>query len=219
MRDWEQLIRDRLDRRNQPAMIEQEVAEELAYHLEDVFEACREKGLSEEESMGRAWAEVNNWPRLARKINEARGGKEMLKDRIMRMWLPGAVSMTLAMGILLTALWVGRLPRMTEISPRISVYIYVAWLLILPVIGAFAAYWSRRAGGSVVNRAAAALFTVATMVAILSTLVYLGLLADHGIKSPRFLNVFLSSTVGGILIPALALLLGALPFLRRRPLE
>jgi hypothetical protein len=213
MRDWEQLVRDRLAHGKQHDAIEQEVVEELGHHLEDLFEAGGEKGLSEKESMERAWAEVKNWPRLARKINQARGGTEMLKQRICALWLPGIVPMTLAMAMLLVALRLGRQPRMTEISPRISVFIYIVWLLILPAIGACAAYWSRRAGGSVANRAAAALFTVATMVAILSTLVCLGLLADHSMKASG--AFILHSSVGGVLLPAIALLIGALPFLRK----
>jgi hypothetical protein len=219
MHDWEQMVRERLAGAKPGAEIEQEVAEELAHHLQDVCEAGRQAGLSHEQSTQRAWAEVKNWSRLARKINEARGGNEMLKQRIQRLWLPGIVPMILAMGILCFGLRAGLNPRTVEISPRVPALLYLAWLLILPGMGALAAYWSRRAGGSVANRAAAALFTALTMIAISLVVMILAVFADDHMKASSVFMVLLSNTIGGILIagillPAVALLAGAWPFLR-----
>jgi hypothetical protein len=219
MRDWEQLVRERLAALRKKTVLEQEVVHELAQHLEDVSRDWREQGFSEEASAERALAEVKNWPRLARKINEARGGKEMLKQRIQRLWLPGIVPMILAMGILCVGLRTGLNPRTVEISPRAPALLYLAWLLILPGMGALAAYWSRRAGGSVANRAAAALFTSLTMLAIfLVVLIHTVFEDDHMIdrlaKASSVFMSLMSSSIGGILLPAIALLAGAWPFLR-----
>jgi hypothetical protein len=214
MPDWQKLVNQRFAARRSGAEIEPEVTEELAHHLEDVCEAGRQAGLSHEESALRAWAEVKNWSRLARKINQARGGTEMLKQRIQRLWLPGIVPMILAMGILCVGLRAGLNPRTVEISPRVPALLYLAWLLILPGMGALAAYWSRRAGGSVANRAAAALFTALTMIAIFLAVMILTVFADDHMKTSSIFMVLLSNTVGGILLPAVALLAGAWPFLR-----
>lgn len=227
MRDWGQMLLERLACEKRGAEIEPEVAEELAHHLQDVCEAGLQAGLSQEESARRAWAEVKNWSRLARRINEARGGNEMLKQRIQRLWLPGIATMIAAFGILFAGPWVGMQPRMIEISPRISVFLNLPWLLILPAMGALAAYWSRRAGGSVAIRAAAALFPATTMLVIYLVVLIrpacLGFSAGHGIDvaavfaddGPRASSILmvLVSPVEGILLPAAALLVGALPFL------
>ncbi|MGH9775889.1 MAG: hypothetical protein ACRD50_13175 [Candidatus Acidiferrales bacterium] len=223
MPDWEQMVLERLAREKRCAELEPEVAEELAHYLEDVCQAGLQAGLSKEESVRRAWAQVNNWPRLARNINEARGGTAMLKQRIERLWLPGIVNMIVTFGILLAVLWVGRQPHMLASSPRIPALLYFTWLPILPVLGALAANWSRRAGGSAAMRVAAALFPATTMIAIYLTFLS-GLLANHGAPASRIFEVlpgaaagimFLPSAAEAILLPALALLAGALPFLRK----
>jgi uncharacterized membrane protein (DUF485 family) len=213
MHDWEQMVRERLAVAKAGAEIEREVAEELAHHLEDVCEAGRQAGLSHEQSTQRAWAEVKSWPRLVRKINQARGGNEMLKQRIQRLWLPGIVPMILAMGILCAGLRAGLNPRMVEISPRVPA-LHLAWLLILPGTGALAAYWSRRAGGSVANRAAAALLTALTMLAIYLVVMILAVFADDHMKASSIFMALLGCALAGILLPAVALLAGAWPFLR-----
>jgi MFS family permease len=143
----------------------------------------------------------------------------MLKQRIYRLWLPGILTMTVAMVILYAGVLAGRQPGMMKISPKISVFMYLAWLLILPALGALAGYWSRRAGGSVANRAAAALFTAVTMLAICLMVLILEVFAHHGMMASGIFMVLLSNTIGGILIGgmlllAVALLAGAWPFLR-----
>jgi hypothetical protein len=212
--DWEKLTGDQLEAEGLGSAIEPEVAAELAHHLESVCESWLSQGLSEAESIQRAWAEVKNWPRLARKINQAREGEEMLRQRIQRLWLPAIVPMILAWGILFAGQEAGRRPRLLEISPKMSVFMYLAWLLILPAMGALAAYWSRRAGGSVTNRAAAALFTAVSMLWIWLVVLIHGIFADHGTNASSVLSDLISSSVGAVLLPAVALLAGASPFLR-----
>jgi len=106
-----------------------------------------------------------------------------------------------------------------------AMVVYGGWLLILAGIGAFAAYWSRRAGGSIVNRTPGALFPAATIVAALGSLVTnpelkMALIASvftpADVPILRVLPVIANSLVGGILLPAIALMVGALPFLREK---
>jgi len=159
-------------------------------------------------------AEVNNWPRLARKIEEARGGT-MVKQRTLTMWLPGLMSATGAFLLLCASQKIGAQPRILQLTPRISAMIYAGWLLVLPAFGAVAAWWSRRSGGSIANRILAALFPVASMIAIYLVILSSAILTDHGLGVPNLLKSFMGALIGGVLIPAAALLLGSLPYLRR----
>src|SRR5579863_1254162 len=104
MPDWNQLVIDRLARSRRGAQIEPDVAEELAHHLEDVCEAGLQAGYSRQESTQNALKEVKSWTRLARQIQEERGGNIMLKQRIQTLWLPALVNMTVAFTILLGGL-------------------------------------------------------------------------------------------------------------------
>ena len=222
MRDWQKLVHERLTQRRSGEETEPEVTEEVAHYLEDFYEAGLDNGLMEHEAAERALGEVRNWPRLARDIKFARGGAEMLRQRIQMLWMPGVVAATLTVGVSIVA---GRVASTFHAGPHAAMFVYGGWLLILTGIGAFAAYWSRRAGGSIANRAAAALFPAATIVAALGSLVTnpelkMGLIASvftpAEVPMLRILPVIANSVLGGILLPAIALLAGALPFLNEK---
>lgn len=222
MPDWQELVHERLTQRRSGAEMEPEVTEELAHYLEDFYEAGLDNGLTEHEAAQRALAEVRNWPRLARNIKFARDGGEMLKQRIQTMWMPGLVAAILTVAV---SIAVDRVDSTLFAGPHMAMFVYGGWLLILTGIGAFAAYWSRRAGGSIANRTAAALFPAATILAALGSLLTnpeLKMVVIASVFSPgevpilRILPVIANSVVGGILLPAIALLAGALPFLREK---
>jgi len=110
----------------------------------------------------------------------------------------------------------------------VAMFVYGGWLLILMGVGAFAACWSRAAGGSIANRTAAALLPAVLILAALGAHVTNPEMRMAGLASvfspsevwisgilPRIAN----SVVGGILLPAVALLAGALPFLRGKPVR
>ena len=77
----------------------------------------------------------------------------MLKQRIQTLWMPGLVAAILTLAV---SIAVGRVASTLFAGPHMAMFVYGGWLLILTGIGAFAAYWSRRAGGSIANRTAAA---------------------------------------------------------------
>ena len=223
MLDWQKLVRERLTERRAGAELEPEVSEELAHYLEDHYEAGLESGLGEYEAAQRALAEVRDWPRLARNIKFAREGGEMLKQRIQTMWMPGLAAAILTLAVSISA---NRAAATLFAGPRTAMFVYRGWLLILTALGALAAYWSRRAGGSIAKRIAAALFPAATIVAALASLITnpeLKIVVIASVFSPgdvqisQILPAIANSVVGGILLPAIALLAGALPFLREEP--
>ena len=146
----------------------------------------------------------------------------MLRQRIQMLWMPGVVAALLTVCLSIAA---GRVASTLLAGPHMAIFVYGAWLLILAGIGAFAAHWSRRAGGSIANRTAAALFPAATIVAALGSLVTnpeLKMVLIASVFTPadvpmlRVLPMIANSVVGGILLPAIALLAGALPFLREK---
>jgi len=223
MPDWQKLVHERLAQRRSGREMEPEVTEEFAHYLEDFYEAGLENGLAEYEAAQRALAQVRNWPRLARNIKFAREGGEMLKQRIQTLWMPGFVAAIVAVTASIAVNRVGSIPVAGQ---HMTMLVYGGWLLILAGIGAFAAFWSRAAGGSIGNRTAAALFPAVVIfaalgahvtnpgmqVAGLASIFSPGELRISGIL-PRIAN----NVVGGILLPAVALLAGALPFLRGKP--
>jgi hypothetical protein len=222
MLDWQKLVHERLTHRRSGEEMEPEVTEELAHYLEDFYQAGLDGGLAEHEAAQRALAKVRNWPRLARNIKFARLGGEMLKHRIQTLWTPGLVAAILTVAVSIT---VNREASTLLAARHRAMFVYSGWLLALMGIGAFAAYWSRRAGGSIPNRTAAALFPAAMILAALSSLITnpeLKMAVIASVFSPsdapilRILPVIANSVVGGILLPAIALLAGALPFLREK---
>ena len=215
MPDWNQMVLDRLASGRPGAQIEPDVAEELAHHLEDVCEAGLQAGFSQHESARIALKEVKSWPRLAREIHELRGGNKMLKHRIQTLWLPALVNMTVAFAILLGGLMVANKPLRGPVMSSNPGPLYLAWLILLPALGAFAAYWSRRAGGSVATRATAALFPALTMLTIFFAIWMYAIFVDHDTSSTNLFMQVAGSAAPAILLPAAGLLAGAFPFLRK----
>jgi len=219
MPDWQKLVHERFAQERSGAEMEPEVTEELAHYLEDFYEAGLDKGLAEHEAAQRALAEVRNWPRLARKIKFARYGGEMLSQRIQTLWMPGVAAAILTAAVSVS---VNRAASTVLAGPHTPMFAYGGWLLILAGVGAFAAGWSRLAGGSITNRIGAALFPAAMIFAALGSLVTnpdLKMVVIASVFSPGdvriwgILPVIANSVVGGIVLPAVALLAGALPFL------
>jgi hypothetical protein len=107
---------------------------------------------------------------------------------------------------------------------------YLPWLIALPAIGAVAAFWSQRAGGKAVHRLLAALAPPIGMLGTFLIGPFIGLLiylliplfsdgAGHRrirfpLHAPPMIGVFLM-LASWVLLPAVGLLLGAVPFLRR----
>jgi hypothetical protein len=212
MPDWEPIVRDRLASRRRSAPLEEEIVQELAHHLEDVSEDWILLGFHEQESAQQALAEVSNWKRLARRIRRAREGDTLMKDRVKSLWLPGMVMTIVAMSSLNALMRSGFQPSIVWLTHGVSIQFYVPWLMLLPVIGALAAYWSGMEGGSVRTRVTAALFSALTMAAIFFFAMPLAALIDQ-LSWSTISTAVVASVVGWVIVPGAALLIGALPFI------
>ena len=215
MPDWKKFVQARLAQKKRGAPLEDEVVQELADYLEDAADARMPAAISKQQGIDAIAAEVKNWPRLARQINAARGGT-MVKQRTLTMWLPGIASTTVAFLVLCASQKIGARPRVVEVSPRMAMMIYIGWLFLLPAFGAFAAWWSRRAGGSIPNRLTAALFPIFSMIAIYLVIFSSAMLTNHGLDVPNLFRSLASALVMGVFVPATALITGALPYLKNK---
>ena len=92
-----------------------------------------------------------------------------MNDRTKHLWLPGLVSLTLAMILLAPLIAISMQPRFLGRSPLEMVLL--PWLAVLPLCGASGAYLSRRSGGSPRARLIAGLFPTIALLTLGSILV------------------------------------------------
>ena len=76
--------------------------------------------------------------------------------RVNTVWLPGAASCLLFLGLYFTFT-----PVYTDLDSSKLRFLFISspYLAVMPLVGAFGAYLSRRMNGSVVDRILSALFT------------------------------------------------------------
>jgi hypothetical protein len=122
-------------------------------------------------------------------------------------WLPGLVSLTAAMACLTLSTLGGREARFVARGWATYV-VYIPWLLTLPLCGAAGAYLSRRAGGERGACLAAGLFPVMAMTSLVG---FLTLIGEFVFARPQAFY-FSVGLLFGVILPGVALLLGAMPF-------
>jgi hypothetical protein len=202
MPDWEREAQRRLKNTKFPAVGRDEVARELAGHLDDVSDESRASGADESSANARAAHELNEDPHLGANLHRARQEGNM-NDRTKQLWLPGITT-------LFASFLVGWLVQfvLTHFSHQVvlhgqnggaafiqvlmgqdpSLLAYFLWLYALLFIGAAGGYWSRRAGSGRILQATVALFPVLLFLAIF---VGLNVAQREGTQPARFLFVVL----------------------------
>jgi hypothetical protein len=164
MPDWRNVVHDRLAELALEPEECADVIEELAGHLEESYEALRQRGASHDEGVRGALLQVENWNRLQKEIYVARAKEITMNPRTSRLWLPSLVTLVasfitlVAFGFLgLPPGPLGSRPHHEEWSSHLitgirsgqdSVNEYTVWLMVLPFVGALGARLSRRAGGT-----------------------------------------------------------------------
>jgi hypothetical protein len=211
MPDWTRLVRERLDLRSLSPEEQEQTTAELASHLDDLCGEYRAEGLSESEAVTRAIHEVTDWHGLAKNIQRAKQ-EETMNPRTKQLWLPGLINLTAAMLVSLFEVHLDFHPRvLTEHSGTMLFYIpfYTPWLASLPFCGALAAYLCRRAGGDLWTRLASASFPAAAYLGFFALVLPIACFGPHFVPWATVAVV----VCAWVLMPAAALLLGALPFL------
>jgi hypothetical protein len=212
--DWLSLVRGHLAARHLASDERDEIATELASHLEEIYEAHRANGVSEPEAALRTRTEVPNWRVLARRIENARCQEGFVNHRTMSVWIPGLVSLTLASGLLALLQDWGVPPHIVWTRSGLALLFYIPWLVAQPIFGAVAAYISRKNGGAWHERLTASLIPAAGMVGAFCVAVCaaiaLNLTGDGHEINAIALSLYVLSWAA---VPGLTLALGALPFL------
>jgi hypothetical protein len=236
MTDDRELIKARLGELGLGTRREEEILRELSEHLADHAAALEARGVAGDVAAREALDSVSNWPELRNEIRSVEIEEGNMNYRTKALWLPALGTFTLAM-MLLTLLQIsGFQPRFywlskTGMGMQPYLMFYLPWLIALPLIGAVAAYCSQRAGGKPIHRLLAALappigmllfFLLIIPFILLLTYMLMPLFlhgAGHGripltVHAPPMIAA-VAALVNWVLLPAVGLLLGAVPFLRK----
>jgi hypothetical protein len=214
MPEWRELVRNRLQplKRIEKA---DAVVSELAAHLEETYEAACIRGLSQNAALELTLQEVRDWRVLANDISRAKLEHNLMTNRIRTLWLPAMANLLAAMLLLMMMQRLGVQPRLlwvNAIEGKFALVFYFPWLIALPFFGAAGAYLSRLAQGGTFARLTAGLSPALVLIALICLIAPWGMLID-GLSIYRLVLVAGGLLTWGVL-PACALLIGALPFLR-----
>ena len=211
MLDWQKLVRQRLSGLALDGPEKDEVHAELAAHLEESYEAFSSEGVPEPEALRRTLAQVADWKDLQQKIDSARTGKDTMTNRVTQLWLPGLLTFALSMGLLELVQKFGPRPIVLDLDKGTPVLMfYTPWLLVLPLAGALGAYLSKRAGGSARIVLASSIFPVLPFGVVFMIAGPVGLVISHSLAHHIVTAAFFSLSVGWVLAPGIALLVGGL---------
>lgn len=210
MENWQQRVREHLEACKLPREIRDEVVNELAAHLEEMDEEARARGLSETAAVEVALQEVKDWRVLAEDICRAKAEEEQMNHRTKSLWLPALMNLAGASLALMLMQLLGMRPGVIWMG-KLAITCYWAWLASLPLFGAAGAYLSQRARGAARARLAAGLSPALVMLIVMSLILPWGLAID-GVDFIRLVGFGLA-LVTWVVIPGVALLVGALPFL------
>ena len=221
MRDWKELVKERLAARGRRGSAlgsaEEEVVAELAAHLEEAYEEARSRGMSEALAVQLALQEVEDWRVLAADICRAKAEESGMNDRTKSLWLPGMVNLIAAPGLLMILQKLGVHPRVVWVGSMAMVF-YFPWLITLPIFGALGALLAKRAQGSTGYRLVAGLAPALAILGAYALFLPLGLVLGRPHISEFPWVYFVLMLLNWVGLPAGALMLGALPFLRESAL-
>jgi hypothetical protein len=162
---------------------------------------------------------VSNWPDLREGILSAEMEEEFMNYRTKALWFPALCALTLSNGLLALMqifhvpahfYWFGLGKDVKALCEFI-----VPWIISQPVVGAVAAYWSRRAGGTLRYQLLAALSPAIALLGLFLLILPWAMIIERPSAPKVRLAGFLFLTVTWVVLPAIPLVLGAVPFLRK----
>jgi|SRR5215469_3433718 len=211
MPDWKRLVRDQMPLCEMAQEMREEVISEIAAHLEDAAEDSRLLG-SLGELKSPEFLNVH-WKNLGRAIERARREEEPMNYRSRSLWLPALINIALAATLLIISEKLGPSSVVVRLG-SIELPFPVLWLLTLPICGAAGAFLSRRAHGSDVVRLIAGLAPSLVWMAVFC-IIGLAFTLEWPVFRGFPMNDFAVSALSWVILPALCLLPGALPLLRK----
>jgi hypothetical protein len=223
VRDWEKFVRERLDLGSLDRTQRDEIAVEIAGHLEDLCEDSRTHGLCDPETLRSTRDQVPDWNRLSRRIQRARRKEGGMNDRTRQIWLPGLASLMAANLLLLALTRISLEPhvilsRSTCVFPGLELTLaYVPWLVAQPLVGAFGACLSHRAGGGRLARLAAGLFPSIVMLALWLVVIPASVFIERNTVALRHPLYVVMGGLVWVAPAAMGLLFGCFPFIAEPP--
>jgi hypothetical protein len=211
MPDWQNLVRQRLSGLALDDAEKAEVHAELAGHLEETYEVLRRGGVSEHEATQQTLSQVADWTDLQNRITVAKKAEDQMQNRVRQLWIPGFLTLMLSSTLLMMLQKSGLQPRIISWNELGLMLFYVPWLAALPLLGALGAYLSLRAGGSTSATLFSGVFPVLTLVASSFVILPFSLVIDRHVASHFRIEGFLNALIGWVVVPGVALLIGALP--------
>jgi hypothetical protein len=210
MPDWNKLVRARLGKLGLPPVEKEAIISELAAHLEDLYQEQLANGVSEVQAVQHVITENSNWHLLARNIQRAKRTEPIMNDRTKQIWIPGVLGLVVSLGWMILLQALGSWMHTSTKYPGMALFPNIVWLASLPFIGAASGYLSKRAGSTRSVCIAAAIFPSIAM-----SLVWVLVLAVVLVRKLPIENIgFSSGFAHAVIIPGIALLVGAAPFLR-----
>lgn len=216
MRDWQGYVREQLRGLWLSSGENEEIARELAGHLEEYYEELRSEGMAEGEAYERACALAGNWKDLRRGVFLAKQEGTMT-DRVRQIWIPSLLTLFVGWAVLGVVIWSGTPPLMWEtwhtarrgvvLYPPL-VILYWPWLVSLPFIGAAGAYLSRRAkatGWRIYLSGAFPVLAIGVVFAVTFPFVFV---VDAQVVPFFRLSSMVANVVSWTVLPGMALLLG-----------
>ncbi|MFZ0734164.1 MAG: hypothetical protein WAM79_17725 [Candidatus Sulfotelmatobacter sp.] len=207
MPDWKMVVSERLGLRN----IHEEAVRELAAHLEESYENCRSRGLTEPNALAETLEELDDRAVLVKAIRRRNSGEDVMNYRTRSLWIPAVASLLGASLAMASLQFAGLRAQLVRTGP-VEMTFYWPWLGILPLCGALGAYLSHRAGASILTRLIAALAPVLWLLAIFIIIEPI----DFAVNGLGQLRYFANDITQWVVVPGLALLIGAAPFLREQ---
>lgn len=228
MPDWEKLVSGRLAQLALDERERQEVVAELAAHLEEIYEAFRQKGASHDDAIRGALLQVNDWNKLRQEIYVARTKENAMNVRTSRLWVPSFVTLVASVITLVGfaflglkpgpfgsqahhEIWWGHLVGGIASGPYM-VNEYTVWLMGLPLIGALGAGLSRRAGGTLRDIVISAVFPALAWLTILFVVQSFAASLGRGLEEVTAPVNVARSMILLVVIPGACLLLGVLVY-------
>ena len=218
MPDWKKLVEQRLFSLNLPPSAKQEIVAELAAHLEDVYEAAKARGLDANFALELAQQEIHDWHVLLADLRRAKSKENSMNLRTRSLWLPALASLFASSLFLCALTEISLQPKLlARLNSSAAHWVYTVWIVAQIAFGALGAFLSRRVGGSRMARVVAATFPAIVMLATCAIVIPASALMEH--------NDFIFHNPGRLwwgaflwaVVPAVTLLLGAMPFLQQEP--
>ncbi len=198
---------------------EEEIVCELSEHLADHAATLETRGLTCDAAAREALDSVSNWPELHNEIVSAEAEETTMNYRTKVLWLPALCAVTLSNGLLALMQIYGVPAHFYWLSVgktvRALCEFIVPWLILQLVVGGVAAYWSRRAGGTVRYQLLAALAPAIALLGVFVLILPLSMIVERPPAPSIRLAGFLILTATWVLLPGIPLLIGAAPFLRK----